>query len=225
MPDILTLIKGKLVVSCQALPDEPLHSSFVMGKMAQAAKAGGAVAIRAQGIEDIIEIKKVTNLPIIGIIKKDYPDSAVYITPTKTEVGALLKTGCEMIALDVTLRSRPLGEKAEQLIEQIKSHNVLVMADISNVEEGLYAEKIGADCVSTTLSGYTDYTPQLIGPDFELIECLSEKLSIPVLAEGRINTPLDLQKVYACGAYSAVVGSAITRPQLIAAQFATVLKN
>lgn len=224
MSNILDVIKGQLVVSCQALPKEPLHSSFIMGRMAKAAKEGGAVAIRAQGVDDITEIKKITGLPVIGIIKKNYPDSEIYITPTKDEIEALLESGCEMIALDGTLRRRPNGERFSDLVQLIKQHHVLAMADISNAEEALAAQDAGVDCVSTTLSGYTSYTPKLEKPDFELILKLAGHMKIPLLAEGRINTPEDLQKVYVCGAYSAIVGSAITRPQLITAKFVRVLR-
>jgi N-acylglucosamine-6-phosphate 2-epimerase len=222
--NILEVIKGRLVVSCQALPEEPLHSPFIMGRMARAAKEGGAVAIRAQGVEDILEIRKVTGLPVIGLIKRNYPDSEIYITPTQHEVEALLQSGCEMIALDGTLRPRPNGELFSALVRLIQRHGVLAMADISNAAEALAAQTVGVDCVSTTLSGYTSYTPKLAGPDLELIVQLAGTLEVPLLAEGRINTPADLQKVYECGAYSAIVGSAITRPQLITANFARVLE-
>lgn len=225
MLELLKLVQGKLIVSCQALPEEPLHSPFIMGRMARAAKEGGAVAIRAQGVDDIAEIKKVTGLPVIGIIKKTYADSEVFITATKQEVEALLAAGCEMIALDATKRARPGGESLGELIGMIRGGGALAMADISNDEEAFEAERLGADCVSTTLSGYTSYSPKLDGPDFGLIRRLAGKLSVPVLAEGRINTPDDLKKAYESGAYSAIVGSAITRPQLIAAKFAAVLKK
>lgn len=220
---MLQAIKGKLIVSCQALEKEPLHSSFIMGRMALAAKEGNAVAIRAQGVEDILEIKAVAQLPVIGIIKKEYPDSPVYITPTKVEVDQLLETKCEMIALDATNRKRPSNESLQMLITTIKEHNVLVMADISTYEEALEAQKMGADCVSTTLCGYTEHSTYYDGPNFELIKKLSSELTIPVIAEGKINTPEDLKQVMKCGAYSAVVGGAITRPQLITAKFSEVL--
>ncbi len=220
---MLETVKGKLIVSCQALEKEPLHSSFIMGRMANAAKEGGAVAIRAQGIDDIIEIKKVTNLPIIGIIKRDYNDSEIYITPTKKEIDELLTSGCEMIALDATKRDRPNKENLEELIKYIKSNNVLVMADISNYEEAISACEYGADCISTTLAGYTSYTENLEGPDFNLIKRLVNDLKIPVIAEGKINTPKDLKEVLKLGVYSAVVGSAITRPQLITERFVNVI--
>ena len=221
---MLDIIKDKLIVSCQALEDEPLHSSFIMGKMANAAKIGGAVAIRAQGVEDIIEIKKVTNLPVIGIIKRNYEDSPIYITPTKKEIDELLNTNCEMIAIDATNRNRPNNENLKELINYIKSNNVLVMADISTYEEAMEAERLGVDCVSTTLAGYTDYSVNKVGPDFELIDRLVSDLKVPVIAEGKINTPEDLKEVYAHNVFSAVVGSAITRPQLITAKFANAIK-
>lgn len=220
---MLDLVRGKLIVSCQALENEPLHSSFVMGKMAMAAKEGGAVAIRAQGVEDIKEIKKETGLPVIGIIKRNYDDSEIYITPTKKEIDELLTTGCEMIALDCTNRKRPKDENLADLIKYIKENNVLVMADISTYEEAIEAERLGADCVSTTLVGYTPYSEKKAGPDFELIDRLVSDLKVPVIAEGKINTPKDLKEVYEHGVFSAVVGSAITRPQLITEKFVNAI--
>ncbi|MGV9040346.1 N-acetylmannosamine-6-phosphate 2-epimerase [Clostridioides difficile] len=193
---MLDKVKGRLIVSCQALENEPLHSPFIMGRMAKAAMEGGAVGIRAQGVEDIIEIKKVTGLPVIGIIKRNYEDSDIYITPTKKEVDELLTTGCEMIALDATNRVRPNNEDLKELIKYIKENGVLVMADISNYDEAIKAQEYGVDCVSTTLSGYTPYTKTLEGPDFVLMERLVKDLEIPVIAEGKVNTPQDLKKVF-----------------------------
>ena len=216
-------VQGKLIVSCQALPDEPLHSSFIMGRMALAAKEGGAVAIRAQSSDDIREIQKVTGLPVIGLVKRNYEDSPIYITPTMAEVEDLLTTDCEMIALDMTDRPRPQGEKLPDLLARIHEGGRLVLADISTYEEGMAAAKLGADAISTTLSGYTPYSPQLSGPDVELVAALSRDLDIPVFAEGRINEPADIQRVMAAGAYAPIVGSAITRPQLITAKFAQAL--
>lgn len=216
---MLEQFKGKLIISCQALPDEPLHSPFVMGRMALAAKQAGAVGIRAQGVEDIKEVKKVTGLPVIGLIKRNYDDSEIYITATKKEVEELLESGCEIIALDATLRKRPNDEKLEDLVKLIKDNGKIALADISNDEEGIFAQKIGFDCVSTTLSGYTKYSTQGDGPDLELIKRLSKDLKIPVIGEGKINTPEELRQAFECGAYSCVVGGAITRPQLITKKF------
>lgn len=222
---MLEKIKNGLIISCQALEGEPLFSPFIMGRMAKAAEEGGAVGIRAQGVEDIIEIKSVTKLPVIGIIKRNYDDSDVYITPTKREVDELLTSKCEMIALDATKRIRPNNEKLWDLIRYIKNNGILVMADISDYDEGVISMEMGADCVSTTLSGYTDYTRKNNCINFDLIDKLVKNLKIPVIAEGRIESPEDLRKVYNLGIYSAVVGSAITRPQLIAKKFVDAINN
>ena len=222
---ILSEVKGRLIVSCQALPDEPLHSAFIMGRMARAAKEGGAAAIRAQGVEDIREIRRVTGLPVIGLLKRNYPDSEIYITATMQEVEELLTTDCAMIALDMTDRKRPGGEQPAALVERIHAAGRLVLADISTYEEGIQAVALGADAVSTTLSGYTPYSPQLTGPDIRLVSQLAAKLTVPVFAEGRINTTADITKVIGTGAYAPIVGSAITRPQLITAAFARALAD
>ena len=218
---MLEQIRGKLVVSCQALADEPLHSSFVMGRMALAAKKGGAAAIRAQGVSDILEIRRVTGLPVIGLIKRRQEDSPVYITPTAREVTELLATPCEMVALDAT-RWRRSGEAAELMV-RIHGAGRLALADVATYEEGLEAVKAGADAVSTALAGYTEDSPLTSGPDLALVERLVAALPVPVLAEGRIASPEDLRRAMAAGAWAAVVGSAITRPQLITAEFARAL--
>ena len=218
---MLEQIRGKLVVSCQALADEPLHSSFVMGRMALAAKEGGAAAIRAQGVGDILEIRRVTGLPVIGLIKRRQEDSPVYITPTAREVTELLATPCEMVALDAT-HWRRSGEAAE-LMARIHGAGRLALADVATYEEGLEAVKAGADAVSTALAGYTKDSPLTPGPDLALVERLVAALPVPVLAEGRIASPEDLRRAMAAGAWAAVVGSAITRPQLITAEFARAL--
>lgn len=212
-------IKDGLVVSCQALENEPLYSSFIMGKMALAAEQGGAVGIRANSVADILEIKKQVNLPLIGIIKRDYPDSDVYITATMKEVDELLTTDAEIIAMDATIRDRPNHESVTDLVSKIHAKNRLVMADISTYEEGIMAEKNGFDMVSTTLSGYTDYTDERDSPDFELLEKLVENLKIPVIMEGHTTTPEEVKKALDMGAFSAVVGGVITRPQQITQRF------
>ena len=222
---MLDQIKGKLVISCQALPGEPLHSPMIMGRMALAAKNAGAAGIRAQGVADIIEIKQVTGLPVIGIIKRNYPDSEVFITATKKEVQELLGTDCEMIALDATIRPRPNGELLQDLLDQIHAANRLAMADCSTVEEAKIAEEMGFDCVSTTLAGYTSYSTQTSGPDVELVKQLVKDCQIPVIAEGKIHTPEQLKEIMNLGVYSAVVGGAITRPQEIAQRFIAKLEE
>ncbi|GIN09998.1 MULTISPECIES: N-acetylmannosamine-6-phosphate 2-epimerase [Shouchella] len=222
---MLNEIKGGLIVSCQALEDEPLHGSMIMAKMAKAAKWGNAVGIRANSVEDIQAIKNEVDLPVIGIIKREYPESEVYITPTKAEVNELLSTGVDMIAIDATNRKRPNGGRVDQLVRHIQANRCLVMADISTFDEGVEAAKLGVDCISTTLSGYTPYSRQQRGPDFHLLEQLVRELNMPIIAEGRIQTPEEAKKAIELGAHAVVVGSAITRPQLITHTFAEKLKQ
>ena len=219
---MLDQIKGKLIVSCQALEGEPLHHPMIMAKMALAAMIGGAVAIRSNSVADITAIRKEIDLPIIGLFKKKYDDSDVNITPTQKEVKALIESGCEMIALDATDRHRPNGESLKTLIDFIHDHGRKAMADISTMEEALHAEMIGFDCISTTLSGYTPYSPQIEEPDYELVRQCVASLTIPVIAEGRINEVEQLRRILILHPHAVVIGSAITRPQLITAKFARV---
>ena len=216
-------LKGKRTVSCQALPDEPLHSPFIMGRMARAAAEGGAAGIRAQSVADIEEIRRVVDLPIFGLIKQPYDGSPIYITPTHREVDALLAAPCEVIAIDLTDRPHPEGEQAKDLVDRVHAGGKLVLADISTYEEGIAAEKLGADAISTTMAGYTEESEKHDGPDFGLIARLVHDASVPVFAEGRINTPEDLHLAMELGAFGAIVGSAITRPQLITARFVRAL--
>ncbi|QKS73348.1 N-acetylmannosamine-6-phosphate 2-epimerase [Paenalkalicoccus suaedae] len=221
---MLSTIKGGLIVSCQALPEEPLHGGDTMAKMAKAAVEGGAVAIRANGAADIREMRKVTNAPIIGLVKRDYADSAVYITATKAEVEELLAVGVEMIAIDATDRARPGGEMLADLVSFIHDHDTLVLADVSTVAEGVAAAKLGCDAISTTLSGYTSYTDSSqAGPDRELLRALSNEIEVPIIAEGRVRTPEEAVDMLKLGAYAVVVGSAITRPQQITKGFVNLI--
>ncbi|GIP41452.1 putative N-acetylmannosamine-6-phosphate 2-epimerase [Paenibacillus sp. J31TS4] len=222
---LFAAIKGKLIVSCQALEHEPLFGSAIMARMARAAKEGGAVAIRSNTPVDIAAIKAETGLPVVGLLKRDYPDSEVYITATRKEIDELMEAGPELIALDATRRSRPNGETLEELVAYMKERGQGIMADISTLEEALYAESLGVDCVSTTLSGYTPYSRQDDGPDFELLQQAAERLSIPVIAEGKIESPEQAARMLELGAHAVVVGSAITRPQLITARYAQAMEK
>lgn len=219
----------KLIVSCQALPEEPLHSSFIMGRMAVAAKEGGAGGIRANSVEDIREIQKSVDLPIIGIIKRDYPGCSVRITPTIREVDELMQVKPDVIAVDATCRMRPDGKKLEEFYAEIREKypQQLLMADCSTMEEMLYADRLGFDFIGTTLVGYTEESNgcQIEKNDFELIRELIKRVKHPVIGEGNINTPQKLKRVMEIGVYSVVVGSAITRPQLITKKFTDALKE
>lgn len=223
---ILQQLRGGLVVSCQALPEEPLHSSYIMSRMAYAAYLGGAVGIRANTVEDIAEIRKTVSLPIIGIIKRVYEDHPeLYITPTMKEVDELIACGVEVIAMDATHRPRPGGETIETLFPEVRSEypDQLFMADCSNVEEGMKAAELGFDLIGTTMASYTPYTRGRALPDVEMIGALARDAGVPVVAEGGIWTPEQLRSVFEAGAHTAVVGSAITRPMLITRRFAAVV--
>ena len=220
-------LKGKLIVSCQALPHEPLHSSFIMGRMALAAKEGGAYGIRANTKEDIAEIQTQVDLPVIGIVKRDYEDSKVYITPTMREINELMEVKPDIIALDATHSLRPGGRTLDEFYREIRKSypEQLLMADCSTVEEALLADQLGFDFIGTTLVGYTDQSKSLKieSNDFEIIRQIVAKVKHRVIAEGNINTPEKARRVIELGAFSVVVGSIITRPQLITKSFAEAL--
>lgn len=207
-----------LIVSCQALPNEPLRGGDTMAKMARAAVEAGAVGIRTNGVFDILAIKQEVSVPVIGLIKRDMAGSNIFITPTINEVQAIVLAGADVVALDVTDREGRL-EAVKPLIALARKMGAAVMADISTLEEGIAAERLGVDLIGTTLSGYTSYSRQSDEPDFELLQQLSEAVKIPVVAEGRIWTPEEAAKALECGAANVVVGSAITRPQLITARY------
>lgn len=219
----IQILKGNLIVSCQALPDEPLHSSFIMGRMAKAAKQGGASGIRANTPDDIKEIQNQVDLPIIGIIKKDYDDSKVYITPTMDEIDQLVATGVEIIALDATEDLRPNGKNIDDFYKEIKEKypDQLLMADCSTIAEAIHADELGFDFVGTTLVGYTDQSKghKIEANDFEILREIIKNVKAMVIAEGNINTPEKAKRVIELGAYSVVVGSIITRPQVITKNF------
>ncbi|MDY0406544.1 N-acetylmannosamine-6-phosphate 2-epimerase [Virgibacillus sp. 179-BFC.A HS] len=220
-------LPNDLIVSCQALDDEPLHSSFIMSKMALAAYQGGAKGIRANSKEDIIAIKKEVDLPVIGIVKRNYTGSDVYITATAKEVDELIESGCEVIAMDATKYERPEKSLAE-LVAYVreKAPNVELMADIATVDEAIHAEKLGFNYIGTTLHGYTADTKgqKLYDDDFRFLKEIIRSVKAPVIAEGNIITPDMLARAFAFGAHAVVVGGAITRPQQITKRFASKVK-
>lgn len=222
-------LKGGLIVSCQALPEEPLHSPFIMGRMALAAKQGGAKGIRANSVNDIQEIQKTVDLPMIGIIKKDYDNSSVYITTTMQEIDALVNTGVDIIALDATIQKRPGNISIDKFYHSIRNKypHQLLMADCSTIEEAIHADKLGFDFIGTTLVGYTPQSQNIHieENDFEIIKSILSKVQHPVIAEGNIDTPIKAKRVLELGCYSVVVGSIITRPQLITKRFTDIIKG
>jgi len=218
-----------LIVSCQALPDEPLFGAGHMAAMARAAVSAGAVAIRANTPTDIAAIRLAVDVPIIGLFKVNFPGYEVYITPTLELAIQVAGAGADLIAIDATLRPHPGGMTARQLIEQIRQQTGKpVLADVATLAEGYDAVTAGAEFISTTLSGYTADSPTLTEPDFALLTRLVAVLkprNVPVIAEGRIATPEQAARALALGAHAVVVGSAITRPQWITARFVDALKE
>lgn len=222
---VIESIRGGLIVSCQALENEPLHSSYIMQRMAVAAMLGGAAGIRANSVSDIIEIKKEVHLPVIGIIKKVYDDSQVYITPTMKEIDDLVNVDVEIIALDSTDRKRPGNLDLKTFFREIREKypNHLFMADCSTYREAMNAAEMGFDFVGTTLAGYTPYTKEAEIPDYNLLKKLVSDSGKPVIAEGGIWSPEQLVQALETGVLAAVVGTAITRPMDITKRFVAAI--
>lgn len=225
--EILKKIRGGLVVSCQALETEPLYSSFIMGRMAYAAMEGGAVGIRANTPQDIAEIRRNVDLPVIGLYKVVTEGSDVYITPTMAEIDALMEAGPEIIAMDATDRVRANGMTIREFFPQVREKypDMLFMADCSTYEDALRAQELGFDLAGTTLCGYTEETAGTEIPCYELLRKMSGNLSIPVIAEGGIWERAQLQEAFACGIHAAVVGTAITRPRDITRRFVEAIRK
>ncbi|MBP3820449.1 N-acetylmannosamine-6-phosphate 2-epimerase [bacterium] len=225
MDNLLEKIRGTVVVSVQAMPSEPLYLEKCMVAMMKSVINGGAGGLRVAGVRDVTNAKRLFSVPIIGITKPDrIPENykeIVYITPTINDVLELVKAGADIIAFDGTQRKRPHNEKIQDLIKYIHINKKIAMADISTIDEGIKAKEAGADILSTTLAGYTmeSLNSPSDSPDFELLEQLVNETKIPVILEGRIWTPQQVDKAFELGAHSVVIGSAITRPQLITKKF------
>jgi N-acylglucosamine-6-phosphate 2-epimerase len=213
--------KGALVVSCQARADNPLHGPVYMSAMAQAAEAGGAGGIRANGEADVAAIRAVTRLPIIGIAKVWDDRFPVYITPGFAQAAQVAGAGADVVGIDATPRPRN-GEPVERLIGRIRSElGREVFADIATLEEGRAACAAGATYVATTLAGYTEETAarKTDGPDLELLSALVAEVPAPIVAEGRFDTPDLVAEAFRRGAHAVVVGTAITNPREITKRF------
>ncbi len=220
---MINRLKNKVIVSCQAMPSEPLYKEDCMIAMMQSVVKGGAGGLRVAGIRDIANAKRLFDVPVIGITKpdvipKNYKE-IVYITPTISDALAIVRAGADIVAFDGTQRERKDCTLSE-IIKYIKINNRTAMADISTVEEGLKCKELGADILSTTLSGYTmESGDRGTEPDFELLEALVKETNMPVVLEGRIWEPAQVNKAFELGAHCVVIGSAITRPQLITKRF------
>nr|WSW66046.1 N-acetylmannosamine-6-phosphate 2-epimerase [Streptomyces sp. NBC_00995] len=215
--ELATNLRGRLIVSCQAPPGDPMRETSTLVRMALSAVAGGACAIRANDPEVVAAITAVVDLPVIGLWKDG--DVGVFITPTVRHALAVAEAGAAVVAADATDRPRPDGSTFAELVEAVHAAGALVMADVSTLAEGIAAAELGADFVSTTLSGYVPGTPKPAGPDLGLVAALSAATDVPVVAEGRISTPAEAAEALARGAHSVVVGTAITAPTALTARF------
>ena len=216
-------LKNKVIVSCQAMPTEPLYKEECMTAMMKSVVNGGAQGLRVAGVRDVKIAKSLFEIPVIGLTKPDViPKNwkeIVYITPTLKDVVDLIQAGADIVAFDGTQRPRPKCTLKE-IIKYIKINRRKSMADISTLEEGIKCAELGADILSTTLSGYTAQSPiETDGPDFKLLEALVKETDKPVVLEGRIWEPEQINRAFELGAHAVVIGSAITRPQLITKRF------
>lgn len=226
MNPILNTLRGEMIVSCQAEGNDPFNRPEYVALFAKAAEMGGARGIRTEGIQKLKAIKQITGLPVIGLLKSKYDDGSVKITGSESEVVELIEAGSDIIAIDGTFRLRE-GLTGPEFITRIKrKYNCLILADIATFDEAVACENAGADCISTTLSGYTpDTTAASTTPDFNLVERLTKVLNIPLFAEGRYNTPNDAKKALSLGAYAVITGTAITRPRVITNWFVNAIKH
>ena len=227
--ELFRMMKGTIIVSCQATPGEPLYDPqrSVMPLMARAAKQAGARMIRTSSVRDIIGIKEETGLPVIGLIKREYPGYTGRITMTMREVDECMEALADIVSIDCTDTVRGDGLTAPEFLREVRKKypNIIIMSDCATLEEAEAAYAAGADLVGSTMNGYTEATADCKGdPNYELVRQMVEKLPCPVIAEGRVHTPEQAKKMLDLGAWAVVVGGAITRPLEIAARFMAVVK-
>ena len=228
--ELFDLIKGTIVVSCQATPGEPLYmkDQSIMYLMARAAKQAGAKMIRTSSVRDIVEIKEETGLPVIGLIKREYPGYTGRITMTMREVDECMEAMADIVSIDCTFNERADGLTPGEFLKQVKAKypNISIMADCATLEEAVAAYEAGADLVGSTMNGYTPQTRDCKGdPNYELVRQMVAALPCPVIAEGRVHTPEQARKMLEIGAWAVVVGGAITRPLEIANRFMAAVKD
>lgn len=224
---VLDAIRGGLVISCQPLPDDPddpMRDPYVQARVAAGAVRGGAVGIRANGTADIAAIRKLVDVPVIGLVKDG--TSGVMITPTAQHAVAAARAGAHIVAVDATDRPRPDGRTFADTVRAVHDEtDALVLADVSTVDEGRAAVDAGADAVATTLSGYTAAGPPPDGPDLDLVARLAALLPVPVIAEGRYRDAEQIGRALAAGAYAVVAGNAVTSPLWITRRLVSALAS
>ena len=222
----LRSLRGRLIVSCQAEEGTPLNRPQTAAALAQAAVSGGAAGVRVRGTDAIRATKGAVSVPVVGLTKRYFAHSPVYITPTWDDLAACIAAGADIVALDATDRPRPDGLCLAEVVSRARATaNVLLMADVSQLHEAEHAAALGVDLVSTTLAGYTGATSSTSGPDFHLLSALVEHVGLPVVAEGRITTPEQAAEALRLGAWAVCVGKAITAPQFITGRFVEAMQT
>lgn len=227
MNNLLEKLKNCIIVSCQSEGDDPFNADpKYMALFARAAEMGGAKGIRTQGIEKLKAIKQAVKLPVIGLLKSEFEDGTVRITGSFSEVRQLIDAGSDIIAIDGTFRQRE-GLTGPDFIKEVKQkYNCVILADIATYEEAMACEKAGADCISTTLNGYTPDTSQFYdGPNYDVLEQIVKDVNVPVFAEGRYNTPAEAKRAMELGAYAVISGTAITRPRVCTSWFVNAVNE
>lgn len=222
MENSIAKLKHGLIVSCQAEEGDPFNQPDLLAKFAEAAQLGGAVGIRAQGVENLKAIRSVVDIPLIGIIEGHFENGWICVTPDFKDVDAIIQSGADIVALDCTPRRRPNGMDGVEFFDDVREkYDIPLMADVSTFDEGVRAAEMGADLIATTLAGYTEYTEKFLAdhPDFDLIERIARAVKVPVISEGRVWNPDHAKESLHRGAYSVVVGSAIARPQVMTRKF------
>ncbi len=218
-------LRGRLIVSCQAPPDSPLHHPAMIAALAQCAERGGAGGVRIDGPDDVAAVRRAVSVPIIGLYKIPH-SSPVYITPTFEMARDIARAGADIVAVQATREREDTGTPLADLVGRIHAEcGIPVMADVSTRDEGLAAATAGADLVATTMAGYTPHSRHMPGPDLDLVHDLVNRCPVPVVAEGRITTPEEAAAALRAGAWAVVVGRAITMPDAITARFVRALTD
>ena len=226
MHPLVPSLEGSLIVSCQAYPGEPMRDPRTMAQVAAAVRAGGARAVRAQGLEDIRQVRAAVDVPVIGIWKDG--EEGVFITPTLEHCLAVIDAGADILALDGTTRPRPDGRTLAETVSAVRERfDGPLMADCDSLESALAAAELGIEIIGTTLAGYTAARPRTDGPDLELLRELARQLppTSGLVAEGRVHTPLQAADARAAGAFAVVVGTAITHPTSITGWFRAAVEG
>ncbi|MCA5892220.1 putative N-acetylmannosamine-6-phosphate 2-epimerase [Isoptericola sp. NEAU-Y5] len=219
---VLDAMRGRLTVSCQAYPGEPLRDPRTTAQMARAVVAGGAAAVRAQGLEDVAAVVAAVDVPVVGLWKDG--EDGVFITPTLRHAVAVAEAGAHVVAIDGTRRPRPDGRTLGETVAGLReAADVLVMADCGSLDDAVAAQAAGVDLLGTTLAGYSGERPRTDGPDLELVDEILAACDLPVVVEGRVHSPAHAAAALARGAFSVCVGTAITHPTTITGWFAAAL--